>query len=498
VTGDNAILEKKMRIAFIHPLIKHLGCPIGELSPFASPGKAGGSDSAGALQWWTGQSPEERETLSSLILPLAAPALIINLKIMLEDQKLITSVLLTSALDPAAPWLLLGDRDDELIIRLFPDREAIAFAVIDYLFAGGSPGVSDVRFSASSADFLVFLAAVDLARRMKYTSLLDHAPVADAMTIDDIYISLMDGIKHGDPRWLVPFSLSSFPQVSGQFSIDDLKKSIAALSSINVVTKKENETAVKLAEAGLYISSSLERRYCALSLQAFGSEQDGRPYGKSCLFIRGDRLLWFIDTGGASGQMTGITSVSLETSKKLLDDFFTPLTPPFIKPKEDVPPKGGKCSKCGNALDDGALFCERCGSKAEEEKKKAECHSCRAPLDDGAQFCPKCGAPVKKEPPPSAGVRKCVKCGNSLTPQMKFCSKCGTPAQGDLQPKPVEKICSKCARVLPPEVKFCPKCGTSVQGDLPSKPVEKICSKCARMLPPEVKFCPKCGTPSNS
>ncbi|MGV8125359.1 MAG: hypothetical protein AB2L14_36905 [Candidatus Xenobiia bacterium LiM19] len=51
-----------MRVAFIHPLIKHLGCPVGELSPFASPGKAGGSDSAGALQWWTGQSPEERNT----------------------------------------------------------------------------------------------------------------------------------------------------------------------------------------------------------------------------------------------------------------------------------------------------------------------------------------------------------------------------------------------------------------------------------------------------
>lgn len=51
------------------------------------------------------------------------------------------------------------------------------------------------------------------------------------------------------------------------------------------------------------------------------------------------------------------------------------------------------CINCGNALLDGAKFCNKCGTRVESSEKCA-CPNCGAKLVEGASFCTQCGAKI--------------------------------------------------------------------------------------------------------
>ena len=125
------------------------------------------------------------------------------------------------------------------------------------------------------------------------------------------------------------------------------------------------------------------------------------------------------------------------------------------------------CGKCGHAaLDDQALFCNRCGAAVPEERKPAfpVCQGCGTVVSDElAQFCNRCGAGIPAVP------AVCSSCGSpAIDDQSRFCTRCG--ATFELHPAPRTISCPSCgAPDTQGQSLFCNRCGApfnrpSVQG----------------------------------
>lgn len=67
-----------------------------------------------------------------------------------------------------------------------------------------------------------------------------------------------------------------------------------------------------------------------------------------------------------------------------------------------------KCTKCGQALKDGARFCHECGSRVNN------CPKCASPLRDDAIFCGNCGTAVE-----NAASNATVNATRSVAPPVK-------------------------------------------------------------------------------
>jgi membrane protease subunit (stomatin/prohibitin family) len=133
---------------------------------------------------------------------------------------------------------------------------------------------------------------------------------------------------------------------------------------------------------------------------------------------------------------------------------------------------GTPCPQCGNILQEGDRFCNKCGYdislQQNNKANQATCNKCGSPLSQSAKFCPQCG---KKYNP-------CPKCGADLQEEGATCPSCGYEA-----PSP----CPNCQQPIENKnAKFCPACGTSLV---------KQCSKCHTEVTGQTKFCPECGQP---
>lgn len=74
-----------------------------------------------------------------------------------------------------------------------------------------------------------------------------------------------------------------------------------------------------------------------------------------------------------------------------------------VKPKVYVPAVNPnimqrQCINCGAYLSDGAMFCNKCGAKAESQNTAVKyCTSCGSQIAQGTAFCTSCGAKLNKE-----------------------------------------------------------------------------------------------------
>jgi len=90
-----------------------------------------------------------------------------------------------------------------------------------------------------------------------------------------------------------------------------------------------------------------------------------------------------------------------------------------------------KCSSCGEAMGQDAIFCAKCGSRFEEKKMQSEtnvkkCSSCGTTLELNAAFCPNCGSPVAaEETQKEANINTCSSCGTPIELNAAFCPNCG-------------------------------------------------------------------------
>jgi predicted amidophosphoribosyltransferase len=115
------------------------------------------------------------------------------------------------------------------------------------------------------------------------------------------------------------------------------------------------------------------------------------------------------------------------------------------------------CGKCGHvALDDQALFCNRCGAAVPEERKPAfpVCPACGTVVSDElAQYCNRCGTKIPKVPV------VCSSCGSpAVDSQSRFCTRCGTTFEQ--KPVPRQTNCPSCgAPDLHGQSVYCNRCG---------------------------------------
>lgn len=197
------------------------------------------------------------------------------------------------------------------------------------------------------------------------------------------------------------------------------------------------------------------------------------------------------------------------------------------------------CPKCGNAPSEGALFCDKCGTRLPQAAPVSApkpaapvaggsivCAACGAGNVPGEAFCEACGsaleAPLPEAPSPvqpvaepvstpevvpAAPAAVCPACGAALAEGDAFCAACGASlAKAPLPPEPVaeEPTAAPEPQVEPgsaPE----PPAGKAPEPVAPVAPVQEptaptppaklICTGCGSELEPGDKFCSECGAP---
>lgn len=83
-----------------------------------------------------------------------------------------------------------------------------------------------------------------------------------------------------------------------------------------------------------------------------------------------------------------------------------------------------KCTTCKAELEEGAIFCDECGTKVVLAHQGVVCVQCGTEIPAGQMFCGNCGVKIKIIYPP----RKCSHCGHKWVPRKanpKFCPGCG-------------------------------------------------------------------------
>lgn len=151
-----------------------------------------------------------------------------------------------------------------------------------------------------------------------------------------------------------------------------------------------------------------------------------------------------------------------------------------------------KCSKCGNEVISGAIFCDNCGNKITNETASNVCPNCGEGYATGSEFCGNCGnklssAVVVETRSESITKRVCPSCKTEWDDDVDFCGECGTAllkssmtyadtrgifddkstlAATDIKIETINKIkCKNCGCDLDSEAEFCGNCGTTVNGE---------------------------------
>lgn len=100
--------------------------------------------------------------------------------------------------------------------------------------------------------------------------------------------------------------------------------------------------------------------------------------------------------------MQSFLPVSIFSAAYAMEDFMNPMNQvrpqPVIRSAQSAQPlsqsvqeqksNGNLCSKCGNTLEKGSRFCDRCGSAVSADKV---CPNCSTRMPENAVFCNNCG-----------------------------------------------------------------------------------------------------------
>jgi len=143
------------------------------------------------------------------------------------------------------------------------------------------------------------------------------------------------------------------------------------------------------------------------------------------------------------------------------------------------------CQNCGNQAGEGAIFCDRCGTRLPAPQPAAPspapapagesviCPDCNAPNVPGEAFCDYCGAPLEAPVPtveaaPTPGPV-------SAEAKVEAAPATGAPAAVEAAAVEAKPTCPACgAEILPGEV-FCADCGASLaQPPIPPEPVPEV------------------------
>ena len=97
--------------------------------------------------------------------------------------------------------------------------------------------------------------------------------------------------------------------------------------------------------------------------------------------------------------------------------------------------KGGvQCPSCGGYVNDGAVFCNHCGTRiivSMSDNNQTLCPRCGERVNEGQTFCMYCGLKLDLKNELKTN-NKCIFCGAEMDEDDIFCSNCGKRKEGDI------------------------------------------------------------------
>jgi len=421
------IMELMIPKEAVAPLFNKFGFVRGELSGFLGiPETWNEQAMSGALAWWEKLSPDDRMIMQAALATLAGPQLIADISMISGSHEQLVTRLIMDSRKPTDPVYLIGEdtvKKQFKIQRLLHRDLAINTLILQ--LAGTDPVLSDsvLKFDLTRNDFYVLAALIDLQRRLRYYSLMDHLPVPTTFTFSELEKSVSDGYTNADIRWLLPFVLSTIPKKHQPLPKDAIQLSATKLIELKMIQTTADPDKYTWSEPGRVLAESLSRPKNCLGLLITGALEDGNLAMQSVLIAHGEGQLWLADLSGPNGSSAFISTVTFEDVRSVLEGLLKPLGTP--RPLEVV--------------------------KSTDRRQP----QMAVPL-----------APGVKQAPIQAAARTasfCGNCGQPLTPGKKFCSNCGTPIDTAESSKRETNTCPKCGGILKPGATFCRHCGNKIQ-----------------------------------
>ncbi|MFH1180582.1 MAG: hypothetical protein V1710_09485 [Candidatus Bathyarchaeota archaeon] len=324
-----------------------------------------------AVGWWQKQSGDDQIILRAALTAMAAPAMISQISIMRENEKLISTTLAQESMRVEDPCFLIGeDPSGEYVrVRRFRGPDIMTGTMLMYLDSEMELGVADFNFTTEIDDFHTLLGFLDLYRRQYYQALMEHEQTPTEFKTVDIRNSLEDGHTYGDPRWLLPFTLPALQDAT----IPDqntLNYSLYDLGKTGIISITSDYSTVSLTDPSELLCSEMLNRPATIRVTNLGFTKNGTPASMSSLFIRSKNLVWYVNIGGETGGTATWAVVNLDKAADLMKELFTPVgAPPVNKPASQ---------KKGDAK-----YCPTCGKEATwvEQYQRWYCYSCQKYLD---------------------------------------------------------------------------------------------------------------------
>jgi len=394
MTADTGRREIAIPQNLAAPLIEQLRIVRGKLGgTFTLPDSSGDRAARDALSWWEGQKKEDLSLIHTALEAMAAPVLVIDCVILRNNRTQLSSRLAVLSLKPEDPVFLIGTdpAGKDFRVEYLRHRDTFINTLLLHL-AGTSPVLSDSRltFAIQRQDFPVLLGIIDLRRRQKYHSLMDHGALPATMNFGEIEQSTKDGITTTDPRWILPFTASIAPAKFTPPQPQEIRQSLTDLISKGLVREGTSPGSYDVTEAGQMLADAWGDQITWIGFSLVGARDDGKFAAECAMAIRSESSLWFIDLGGKGSAPVAVTTTNFTLMRELIEKLFSPTgisqvpdlaavqgsmshaVPVLETPSPSGPvtfqPQGttrlGRafCSKCGSPITKGWAFCRNCGA----------------------------------------------------------------------------------------------------------------------------------------
>ncbi len=360
----------KVPMIAVDPLMERLGIIRNDLFDVIDiPDDADTTDYAG--KWWKELDPDTQREVRELLQAIASPQQLTRIKILREEEKLITTIMVQDSSSLDDPGYLIGETEERRYMdaQKLLEADAMVSTLLLYLDSGREIGELELRFTVPVEHFPVFLGVLDLYRRSYMISILEHTEEPESLKVEDVLNAVNDGVETPDLRWTLPFV---HPILSEPVEVDleKVRNGLYYLATLDLIEVTDDYSEITLNEPMDLIVKELLRKETSIALQTL-SFYNSQPVSSSNAFIRTANLLYYMDITGGEDNTVLFAAVSLDKASELLAEIFSPTGNPPTK--ETVTP----------IAEGNTPTCPKCGKPATwvEAYKRWYCYTCQEYLD---------------------------------------------------------------------------------------------------------------------
>jgi hypothetical protein len=395
MTADTGRREIAIPKNLAAPLIEQLRIVRGKLGgTFALPVSSGDRAARDALAWWEGQKKEALPLIHTALEAMAAPVLVIDCVVLRNNRTQLTSRLVILSLKPEDPVFLVGTdpAGKDFRIEYLRHRDTFINTLLLHL-AGTTPVLSDsqLAFAIQRQDLPVLLGIIDLRRRQKYQSLMDHGALPVTMNFGEIEQSTRNGIATTDPRWILPFTASIAPVKFTPPEPQEIRQSLTDLVTKGLITPGSSPGSYDVTRAGQMLSDAWGEQVTWIGFSLLGARGDGKFVAECAMAIRSESSLWFVDLGGKGSAPITVTTTTFTGMREIIEKLFSPsgvAQVPVAAAAVDAKSRAGTPAAIISPPSQPVTFQQQTA----EYSTKAFCGGCGSPVTPGWTFCRNCGA----------------------------------------------------------------------------------------------------------